>query len=215
MITNPTIVLAARARRLRNRLKSRIEGTAAIEFAYIAPLLLLMLLGTIEVARAVGMDRRFGLVTAMISDLVSREKTLGTSAGTTQTTLQGMMTSATTVMSPYPTTGLTFKIRSIMALKADTTQGTVKWSYDCTPTACSTSADKAVCASYALPAGIVTMGSSVVVVESSISYTPVFLNWTGNTMQAGNWSDKSTHSPRQSCVDDGSGCSAPAACPAG
>jgi Flp pilus assembly protein TadG len=201
--------------KLRNHLKSRIEGTAAIEFAYIAPLLLLMLLGTIEVARAVGMDRRFGLVTAMISDLVSREKSLGTSAGTTQATLQGMMTSATTVMSPYPTTGLTFKIRSIMALKADTTQGTVKWSYDCTPTSCSTSADKAACASYALPAGIVTMGSSVVVVESSVSYSPIFLNWTGNTMHAGNWSDKSTHSPRQSCVDDGSGCSAPAACPNG
>jgi Flp pilus assembly protein TadG len=52
------------------------KGVAAVEFGLIAPVLLLMLVGTIEVSRAVSMDRRFGTVTSMVADLVAREKTI-------------------------------------------------------------------------------------------------------------------------------------------
>lgn len=206
--------LARRAALGVRRLKRSIRGTAAIEFAYLAPLLLLMLLGTIEVARAVSIDRRFGLVTSMVSDLVSREKTLGSSSTATISTLQGMMNSAVSVMWPYATTNLTFKVRNVMALKTDTTKGTVKWSYSCTTTTC-TAVAADVCQAYTLASGIVTQNSSVIVVDSTYSYARLFASWAGNMMKNSTWSDKSVHSPRQSCVDDSTGCSAPAACPTG
>lgn len=215
MTTLPAPATAGATSLLRKLARS-IAGTAAIEFAYIAPLLLVMLLGTIEVSRAVSIDRRFGLVTSMLSDLVSREKTLGTSQAATILTLQGMMDSAKAVMTPYASDNLTIKIRDVWALNAsDTSKGTVKWSYTCTTTSCVVSTDVKKCDAYDLKqAGLLSPGSSVIVVDSNFGYKRVFTSWTGNTLSDTTWTDKSIHSPRQSCVDDGNsgGCSTAPSC---
>ena len=62
------------------RLGRNAEGVAAVEFGFIAPIMLLMLIGTIEISRAITIDRRFGLVTSMVADLV-----------TTRTRLDGLV----------------------------------------------------------------------------------------------------------------------------
>lgn len=196
------------------------KGTAAIEFAYLAPVLLVMLLGTIEVSRGISIDRRFGLVTSMVGDLVAREKSIASPSPAAA--LFGIMKSASSIMQPYDASTLKVRIMSVMALNADTTKGTVKWSYDCTNTACTASSSppsgflpaQAACANYTLPAGIVSQYNSVIVVQSQYTFKPLFVNWTpgagnnntGNPMTQGDWKDTSTHSPRQACVDDGSGC---------
>ena len=48
------------------------RGVAAVEFAYIAPVLLIMLMGTFELARGVSIDRRLNSVSAMASALIAR-----------------------------------------------------------------------------------------------------------------------------------------------
>ena len=50
------------------------RGVAAVEFAYIAPILLVMLMATFELSRAVSIDRRLNSVSAMASELVAREE---------------------------------------------------------------------------------------------------------------------------------------------
>ena len=67
------------------------KGVAAVEFAYIAPLLILALFGTIEVSRAVLMHKKFQRVSAMVGDLVSREQTVGTAPGGALQAINGMI----------------------------------------------------------------------------------------------------------------------------
>src|SRR5665647_1411762 len=98
-------IAAARACDLADRFWRDTLGTAAIEFGILAPLLLLMLLGTVEIARAVSTDRHFNSATSTAGDLVAREEYLGTSSSTAQSNLDGMMLSIQHLMAPYdPTT---------------------------------------------------------------------------------------------------------------
>lgn len=167
------------------------KGAAMIEFAELTPVLLIMLLGSIEVSRAVGMDRRFGMVTAMTGDLITREST------TSDTELAAMMDIVAFLMQPYDSSSLKARIISVKANPTNASDTKIDWTYSyggiTVPTRCS---------AYTLPTGLVAAGGSVVVVETQYSYSPLFLSWTGNHMQASTWTDKSTHSPRQSsCVD--------------
>lgn len=49
-----------------------VEGVAAIEFAFIAPVMLVMFFGTLEAARAYSVHRRFMNAANMVGDLVAR-----------------------------------------------------------------------------------------------------------------------------------------------
>ena len=59
-------------RRLASRLLGDQRGNAAVEFAVIVPLMLVMFFGTIEFSSAVAVDRKISMVTQGIADLVSR-----------------------------------------------------------------------------------------------------------------------------------------------
>lgn len=195
------------------RLRRDEAGVAALEFAFLAPVMLVMLLGTIEISRGISVDRRFSLATSRVSDLVTREKTLG---ATPTDTLFGITKSAQTIMSPFDSSTLKLKVVSVMAIKADTTQGTVKWAYDCTSTGCSVSSSTTTCQPYTLRAGLVSQYGSVIVVESKYNFSPLFTSWAENAMKAASWSDTAVNTPRAAqCVDNGTGCTAPAACPNG
>src|SRR5690606_25911079 len=63
------------ARALR-RFARDVQGVGAVEFAMVAPVLLAMLLGAVEITRAVAIDKRFTVVTSMVADLVARETQL-------------------------------------------------------------------------------------------------------------------------------------------
>ncbi len=207
------------AKRLLPRFSRDQSGVAALEFAFLAPVMLVMLLGTIEVSRGISLDRRFSLATARVSDLITREKSLG---ATPTATLAGITKSAQTIMSPFDSTSLKLKVMSIMAIKADTTQGTVKWAYDCTNSGCTASASKNVCDVYTLRAGLVSQGASVIIVESEYNFSPLFTSWAQNPFKPDangvvpTWKDSATNTPRAAiCVDNGSGCTAPPGCPNG
>ena len=56
------------------------------------------------------------------------------------------------------------------------------------------------CATYALPSGMLAKGGSTIVVESSFLFKPLFVNVIPG-LSTMTWTDKSYHSPRNSCVD--------------
>lgn len=66
------------------RFRRDSDGVAAVEFALIAPILIIFLFGVFELGRAYSAHRRFLSATYMIGDLVTREKqvTLGTCPAT-------------------------------------------------------------------------------------------------------------------------------------
>jgi Flp pilus assembly protein TadG len=173
------------------------RGTAAIEFAQLAPVLLLMLLATIEFGRAINVDRHFTTATGMAGDLVAREEYLGTSSSAALANLNGMMLSIGQIMQPYDATLLKLAIISVRASPTDATDTKVEWTYSyngkTVPTKCQT---------YTVPTGLIDKGGSVIVVESSYVYKPLFASFVPGITSDLTWTDKSFHSPRvNSCVD--------------
>lgn len=180
------------------------KGVAAVEFAYIAPLLILALFGTVEVSRAVMMHKRFQRVSAMIGDLVSREQTMGSAPGEAAAMLNGMMLSAQQVMYPFSMSSLNIKINSLRAKSNDKNRTRSEWSYEY-----KTRSAKSTCTDKPMPSlGMINAGNTAIVVESSYQFTPLLANLVPGFQTSMNWKDTITHSPRKaSCVGfDGSNC---------
>ncbi len=172
-------------------LKNNVAGLAAVEFGLIAPIMLIMLIGTIEVSRAISMDRRFGLATAMVGDLVAREEDM------TADNLNAIYGIVEHVMEPYESSALKISVVPVKAASDDKTNTKVYAGTANRPSYNGMSAP-GTCSGYGLTAGLVDQGESVIVVESSYDYTPLIVN---DFIAAKTWTDKSVLSPRNSCVD--------------
>lgn len=172
------------------------RGSAAIEFAYMAPLLVLLLLGTIETGRAINMDRHFAMANSAMGDLVAREDSLGDSSSQATTNLNSMMDAIQHMMQPYDTSSLKLGVFQVRASPDDADDTRVEWSYShngmSVPSKCDT---------YALPSGLIDKGGSVIVVESSYVFHPLFADFVPGISGDMTWTEKSMHSPRNSCVD--------------
>lgn len=172
-------------------------GVAAIEFAYIAPLMLLAMIGTLEAARAVAIHKRFQRATDMVADLVAREKAIGSNSSEATAALDGMMKSIAHVMKPYSSTVMQLGIIAVRAKSTDATSTRVEWSY-----AHSGYSVPAKCATYAMPAtGMLSNGGAAIVVESKYTFSPMLANLIPGFKTNMTWTDKVSYSPRNSCVD--------------
>lgn len=167
------------------------RGVAAVEFGYIAPVMLLMLIGTIEVSRAVAIDRRFGLATSMVADLVAREKKM------TAADLNAIYNIVAHVMSPYNAANLRIKVVPVKANPSNAAS-TLVYAATTNRPSYNGAAVPAKCSAYSLTAGLVAAGSSVIVVETTYGFSPLL---TGSIISAATWSDKAILAPRNSCVD--------------
>jgi Flp pilus assembly protein TadG len=174
------------------------DGVAAVEFAYIAPVMLLMLVGSVEASRAISIDRRFNSITSMVGDLVSREQDMGKNQSENIAKVTAIMDVISHVMEPHPTDTLELEIIPVMGFGDGTDTKLYAPSYKYANGAVST--NKSRCTAYTLPPGLVTPGGSVIVVEAKYNYRPAsYATWIFGDSY--NWDAKSTHSPRHSCVD--------------
>ncbi|HEY3794271.1 MAG TPA: TadE/TadG family type IV pilus assembly protein [Bradyrhizobium sp.] len=97
------------------------RGVAAIEFAMIVPIMLVLFFGTVEFSSGVAMDRKVTLMARTFSDLVSQN----TSVSTTQ--LQSFYNADSSIMTPYPATPTTAVI-SELYVDPTTLRARVQWS---------------------------------------------------------------------------------------
>lgn len=172
------------------------RGTSAIEFGLVAPLLLLVMLGLVELGRAIATDRHFTAAINTAGDLVAREAQLGDSSSAAKTNLDSMMLSIKQVMKPYDPATLKLAIFSVKALATDNSKGTVEWSYGYNG-----GSPPAQCSNYALPADMIPKGGSVIIVSGNYQFKSLFGSYVPGISPTMNWSEKSYHSPRNSCVD--------------
>lgn len=98
-----------------------VRAVAAVEFALILPLLVLLYFGTVEAASLYSVDRRVATVASTMADLVSREQKCISTAK-----LESYFTAATGIMQPFSTTSL----KQVVSFLSVSTAGTVtiKWS---------------------------------------------------------------------------------------
>jgi Flp pilus assembly protein TadG len=104
------------------------RGIAAIEFAMIVPIMLVMFFGVVELSSAIAVDRKVTLVARTLSDLTSQ----GTTA--TDCTLSNSFAAANAIFTPYPATPSAATITELF-VDPTTLKVTVQWSRSATITA--------------------------------------------------------------------------------
>jgi Flp pilus assembly protein TadG len=110
-----------RARRPCADLIHDCNGLAAVEFAMIVPLMLVMFFGTIEFSSGIAVDRKVTLVARTLSDLTSQ------STSVNDTDLANFTTTANAILTPYPSTPLRATITELW-IDPSTGQARVQWS---------------------------------------------------------------------------------------
>ena len=95
----------------RGRLGRR--GIAAVEFALIIPVLLVMFIGAIEVLTLYRTEGKLNALAFNVAQMVSVEPTPTTLATANQTSLNDICTGAVLGFAPYPPNGLTIDIASV------------------------------------------------------------------------------------------------------
>ena len=58
------------------RFRTEIRGVAALEFAIIAPILILMLVGTLEISLAIAVNRKVSRISSTVADLITQSQQL-------------------------------------------------------------------------------------------------------------------------------------------
>ncbi|MBX9592142.1 MAG: pilus assembly protein [Hyphomonadaceae bacterium] len=178
----PAAPLVARARRLVRRYCADKRGVAAIEFAFVVPIMFVMFVGAVELSQAITVDRRVTQAASSIADLAARKET-----SISQAEIGDIMKISGYIMIPYSQSPLQVVVRNVTSSSADAS--TTKQSWQCTfsgaganPTpACTCMND-----TYNLPAGLVSTNDSVVVAEVSYTYTPlVFDYFLNRTLSSG------------------------------
>lgn len=136
------------------------RGVAAVEFALLLPILMLLYFGVVELTQGIMAQQRTSHVAATVGDLVSQSSTLSSAD------VADILSVGGEVMYPYPTTSLKLRVSTL----TDDPKGkvTVAWSQASGMTALS----KGVSVS-GLPANVVVPGESVVMSESQYTYTSV------------------------------------------
>jgi len=171
-------------------------GVAAVEFAFLAPLLMLMTFGTIEVSRALMAHKRFQRATAMVGDLVSREKQIGSDTSSANLALTGMLNSAQHAMKPFSATPLKIGITQLRASSTDATVTTVEWSWSFNSMDIKNCGDKK-----SMPdKNMISKGDAAIVVEANYTYEPLLANIVPGITKTMTWSDTMTFAPRWGAV---------------
>lgn len=143
------------------------EGVAAVEFALILPVMLLVYIGSVEASALITMDRRMQTIAGTVGDLVARAESSIDSG-----TLEDYFLAAGGIMTPYPSTDL----KQLVTLAQVMTDGTVKvvWSRQYAGGKMTTPA--ADPKPYTLPKEMIEIsrGQYVVVSQASYNYLPLY-----------------------------------------
>jgi Flp pilus assembly protein TadG len=184
-----------RARRSIPDLIGDRSAVAAIEFALIVPIMLVMFFGTVEMSSGVAVDRKVTLVARTLSDLTSQSTSVADADVTNFFTASGK------ILTPYPPTP-TQATLSELYVDPSTLQARVQWSKSATLDSSGNvtlTSGRAVSSIVAIPSQLAVGGTYLIFSETSYLYTPTVGYVMGH---AGvNLSDVAYTRPRQStCV---------------
>jgi Flp pilus assembly protein TadG len=121
------------------------RGVAAVEFAMIVPLMLLMLFGTIDVSSGVAVKRKVTLVARTLSDLTSQSKAVH------DTDVTDFFAASNGIMWPYPSAPVQATI-SELYIDPTTSVARVQWSQGSSPLGSGSTVD--------IPSGLIGKDSS-------------------------------------------------------
>jgi Flp pilus assembly protein TadG len=137
------------------------RGVSAVEFAFIAPVLVFFYCGMAELTELMMAQRRLSHIASSIGDIVARDTQL------TDARRTDIFKAGSVLMAPFPTSGLRLCIVSVTSNAAGTID-TVDWSEPSnSPTNC-----PAKDAVVNIPASVLPAGGSVIMSKASYDYVP-------------------------------------------
>lgn len=153
------------------------RGVSAVEFALVAPVMIGLYFGVVEVSDGVSADRKVSLTTATLANLSAQVSTISSSDMT------NILDASSAVIAPYDKAKLKVTITciSINASKV----ATVKWSV--------TRNGAANSGTVTLPTALAVASTQIILAEASYAYTPIVGYNISGTI---NLSDKMYMSPR-------------------
>jgi Flp pilus assembly protein TadG len=104
------------------RLACSRQGVAAVEFAFVAPVLLALYFVTLEVSHAIETNKKVGRAASMIADLITQQSCV------TSTSLDAIMQIGEATLQPYDRSQLAVHVTGIQISDEDTPKATVAWS---------------------------------------------------------------------------------------
>jgi len=134
------------------------RGIAALEFAVLMPLFIILYFGTFEVGQGISINLNNALAARTVTDLASQYTDIYNADMT------DILGASTTVMAPYPTQSFSVTVSQVTV--DNTGKATIAWSDSRNGTARSPGA------TVTLPTGMNVPGSSLIWGESRYVYTP-------------------------------------------
>ena len=134
------------------------RGMAAVEFSLIAPVMILIYCGLVELCQALIAERKANHVASAVGDLVTQVETV------TPSDLSDIFSIGNTIMSPFPTSTLQMRVTSVTANSSGAAK--VDWSYGSGMTPLGKGA------TVSLPLTL-NAGDSIVMSEAKYQYTSV------------------------------------------
>jgi Flp pilus assembly protein TadG len=145
------------------------NAVAAIEFAMIVPIMLVMFFGTVEFSSAVAVNRKVTLIARTLSDLTSQ------SLSVSNTDLTNFFTASNAIMTPYPP--LSTQVAYLCELYVDpaTLRAKVEWNMSATFNSAgvvTVAAGSAVNCPIAIPSQLAVGGTYLIYSKVIYPYTP-------------------------------------------
>ena len=153
------------------------RGVSAVEFALVAPMMIGLYFGVVEVSDGVSADRKVSLTTATLANLTAQVSTISS------TDMTNILDASSAIVAPYDKTKLRI---TITCINIDSTKkATAKWSV--------TRNGAVNSGTMTIPSALAVAGTQLILAEASYANTPIVgSNITGTV----NLSDKMYMSPR-------------------
>jgi len=148
------------------RLGGNRDGVSAVEFALIAPVMVLLYLGMVEISLALSVDRKVTNAASALADLIAQDDLI------TDDEMVDILNAGNAIIAPFNPADFSVRVSSVsMSLTGDVE---IDWSDARAMTARSEGSQPT------LPAGILTPGRSIIWVEVAYSYEAPFREITGD-----------------------------------
>ncbi len=133
------------------------RGVSAVEFALLAPVMVALYLGLVEISDGIGVDRKVSLTAAALANLTAQATTITTSEMT------NILDASSAIVAPYSASKLKL---TVSCLNIDTNKNvTVKWS--------ATRNGTALSGTVSIPSDLQVADLQLILAEATYDYTPV------------------------------------------
>lgn len=157
------------------RFRGDSRGVAAIEFAFIVPVLLIMYFVTMEASQAIETSKKVSRIGSMVADLVTQQQSV------VKANLDSIMQIGTSTLQPYNRSSPTIIITGIQITDEASPKVQVAWSRKLV--AGTASADAAKNTTTTVPTALQIRNTFLIRVESDLGYKPI-ITWSANGSQS-------------------------------